>query len=197
MALDTSLITQLRTMTGAGIVDCKEALTEASNDIEKAVEILRKKGASSVAKRMGRVAREGIVTSYIHGAKIGVLLELLCETDFVARTDDFQNLAKELAMHIAASAPAYVQHEDIPTDVIAKEKEIYAAQLKAEGKPENMFEKIMEGKLKKFAEEQCLLEQVYFRDETKRVKDVITEIVAKTGEKIEVGRFTRLVLGAA
>ncbi|MBI4261966.1 elongation factor Ts [Candidatus Uhrbacteria bacterium] len=194
--IDTSLITQLRSATGAGIVDCKEALTESANNLEKAIEILRKKGQSSMAKRMGRVAREGVVTSYIHGAKIGVLLELLCETDFVARTEDFQNLAKDLSMHIAASAPVYVKAEDIPTTVIEKEKEIYREQLKAEGKPENMFEKIMEGKLKRFAEEQCLIEQVYYRDETKKVKDVIAEVIAKTGEKIEVGRFVRFVLGS-
>lgn len=194
--IDTSLITQLRTSTGAGIVDCKDALTEAGNNLEKAVEILRKKGQSSVAKRMGRVAREGAVTSYIHGAKIGVLLELMCETDFVARTEDFQTLARELAMHVAASAPVYVRPEDVPATVVEKEKEIYREQLKSEGKPENMMEKILEGKVKKFYDEQCLIEQVFFRDETKKVGDVIAEVIAKTGEKIEVGRFVRFVLGS-
>ncbi|MDO8581835.1 MAG: translation elongation factor Ts [bacterium] len=194
--VDTSLITQLRTKTGAGIVDCKEALTEANGDLVKAEEILRKKGLKTVAKKAGRSAKEGVITSYIHaGGKVGVLLELNCETDFVARNEEFQGLAKDLSMHIAASAPEYLKPEDVPAAVLEKEKEILRAQLKAEKKPEAMMDKIIEGKLAKFYEEHCLLKQVFIKDETKKIEGLIQEKISKTGENIEVKRFTRYMLG--
>lgn len=196
MTLDTSLITQLRTKTGAGIVDCKEALTESNGDLVKAEEILRKKGLKTVAKKAGRSAKEGVITSYIHaGGKVGVMVELNCETDFVARNDDFQTLAKDIAMHIAASAPEYLKPEDVPSAVLEKEKEILREQLKAEGKPEAMMEKIIEGKLAKFYEERCLLNQVFIKDETKKISDLVQAAIAKIGENIELRRFTRYVLG--
>ncbi len=194
--LDTSLITQLRTKTGAGIVDCKEALTEANGDLAKAEELLRKKGLKTVAKKAGRSAKEGVITSYIHaGGKVGVIVELNCETDFVARNEEFQGLAKDLAMHIAASAPEYVLLEDVPAEVLEKEKEILREQLKAEKKPEAMLDKIIEGKLAKFYEEHCLLKQVFIKDETKKVEDLVKEAIAKIGENIELRRFTRYILG--
>lgn len=196
MTLDTSLITQLRAKTGVGIVDCKEALTEARGDLVKAEEILRKKGLKTVEKKAGRSAKEGVITSYIHaGGKVGVLVELNCETDFVARNEEFQTLAKDIAMHIAASAPDYLRPEDVPAAVIEKEKEILRAQLKAEGKPEAMLEKIIEGKLAKFYEEHCLLKQVFVKDETKTIEALLQEEIAKIGENIAVRRFTRYGLG--
>lgn len=194
--VDTSLITQLRTKTGAGIVDCKEALTEANGDLVKAEELLRKKGLKTVAKKAGRSAKEGVVTSYIHaGGKVGVLVELNCETDFVARNEEFQALAKDIAMHIAASAPEYLKPEDVPAEVLEKEKEILREQLRAEKKPEVMLDKIIEGKLAKFYEERCLLKQVFIKDETKKVEDLVKEAIAKIGENIELRRFTRYALG--
>ncbi len=196
MAINAELITQLRTKTGAGIVDCKEALTEANGDLIKAEEILRKKGLKTVAKKAGRSAKEGIVASYIHaGGKVGVLVELNCETDFVARNEEFQALAKDIAMHVAASAPEYLRPEDVPAAVLEKEKEILRAQLKAEKKPEAMMDKIIEGKLAKFYEEHCLLKQVFIKDETKKIEDLIKEKIAKVGENMELRRFTRYALG--
>lgn len=196
MAIDTSLITELRTKTGAGIVDCKEALTEANGDLAKAEEVLRKKGLKTVAKKAGRSAKEGVIMSYIHaGGKVGVLLELNCETDFVARNEEFQGLSKDLAMHIAASAPEYIKPEDVPVAVVEKEKEILREQLKAEKKPAAMMDKIIEGKLAKFYEEHCLLKQVFIKDETKKIEGLIQEKISKTGENIEVKRFTRYMLG--
>lgn len=196
MNIDTSLITQLRTKTGAGIVDCKEALTESNGDLVKAEEILRKKGLKTVAKKAGRSAKEGIITSYIHaGGKVGVLVELNCETDFVARNTEFQALAKDIVMHIAASAPEYLRPEDVPVAVLEKEKEILREQLRAEKKPEAMMDKIIDGKLLKFYEERCLLKQVFIKDETKKVEDLVKEAIAKIGENIEVRRFTRYMLG--
>ncbi len=194
--IDTSLITQLRTKTGAGIVDCKEALTESNSDLVKAEELLRKKGLKTVAKKAGRSAKEGVITSYIHaGGKVGVLVELNCETDFVARNEEFQSLAKDIAMHVAASAPEYIRPEDVPAAVLEKEKEIFREQLKIEKKPEAMMDKIIEGKLAKFYEEHCLLKQVFIKDDAKRVEDLVKDAIAKIGENIEVKRFTRYMLG--
>ncbi len=197
MEITASLVKKLRDETGAGMMDCKKALVEAEGDIEKAKEILRKKGIDAAAKKAGRATSNGRIESYIHmEGKIGVLIEVGCETDFVARTDDFKQLARNLAMQIAAMKPIYVSKESVPEDVIEKEKEIYRAQIPP-GKPEQVVEKILEGKLQKFFEESCLLEQVYIKDEEgkSKVKDYISETIAKLGENIVVKRFTRYELG--
>ena len=194
--ITTEMIKELRAKTQAGIMDCKKALLESEGDIEKAVEILRKKGLAQAAKKAGRETREGLVSSYIHSnGKMGVLIEVNCETDFVARTEEFQKLVQELAMQVAASQPQYVSIESVPTEIIEKEKEIYREQLRESGKPEQVIEKIIEGKLKKFYEENVLLEQEYIRDEDKKVKDLIAETVAKLGENIQVRRFARFAIG--
>jgi elongation factor Ts len=185
-------------MTGAGIMDCKTALSETNDDLDKAVQYLREKGIASAVKKAERTAKHGLVSSYIHaGGKLGVLVEVNCETDFVARTEDFQNLVKEISMQIAAANPLYVKKEDVPAEVIEKEKEIYRAQLKEEGKPENVWEKIVLGKVEKFYTQVCLLEQPYIRDSSgkEKVKDLLTNSVAKIGENIVVRRFARFVLG--
>ena len=191
---DNNLIKELREMTGAGIVDVKEALDETGGDKDKAVELLRKKGLAKQAKKADRVANEGLVESYIHsGGRIGVLVELNCETDFVARTDDFKFLAKEIAMHIAAANPLYVSSEDVPMEVIEKEKEIYKEQSK--DKPADIVEKILEGKIAKYFEEVCLVNQPFIKDGTKTIGDLLGEATGKIGEKIEVRRFARFMLG--
>jgi elongation factor Ts len=191
---DNNLIKELRELTGAGIVDVKEALTEAGDDRDKAMDILRKKGMAKLAKKADRVAKEGIVESYIHaGGRIGALVELNCETDFVARTDDFKNLAKELALHIAAANPLYVSREDVPEEVIAKELEIYKEQ--SVGKPAETMEKMIAGKLEKYFEESCLLEQPFVKDGNKKIQDLIAESTAKMGENVQVRRFARFQLG--
>jgi elongation factor Ts len=177
-------------------MDCKQALVDTSGDVEKAVEWLRKKGISTADKKAGRIASEGLVGSYIHiGGRIGVLLEVNCETDFVARNDDFKTFVKDIAMHIAASSPAYVRREEVPEDVVAKEKEILAAQAKESGKPENVIEKMVIGRLDKYFKEICLLEQPFVRDTDKSVEVVLRELVAKIGEKVSVRRFVRYELG--
>ena len=194
--ITAEMVKKLRDMTGAGMMDCKKALEEANGDFEKAVEILRKKGAAKAAKKAGRATREGIITSYIHfNGRIGVLLELNCETDFVARTDEFKELAYNLAKQVAAMNPKWVSREDVPQEVIEKEKEIYREQLKDSGKPEHVVEKIVEGKLEKFFEENCLLEQEYIFEEGKKVKDIINEAIGKIGENIRVSRFVRMEVG--
>lgn len=196
MKVTMEMVRKLRDMTGAGVMDCKKALEEAEGDFDKAVEILRKKGAAKAAKKAGRATTEGIITSYVHfNGKIGVLLELNCETDFVARTDEFKELAYNLAKQVAAMSPRWVSREDVPEEVIEKEKEIYREQLKDSGKPENVIEKIIEGKLNKFFEEYCLLEQDYIFEEGKKVRDIITEAIAKIGENIKVSRFVRMEVG--
>ncbi len=195
MADHSDLLKELRELTGAGVMDIKSALDEADGDKAKAVEILRKKGQSKILKKADRVAKEGIIQSYVHaGARVGVLVEVNCETDFVARTDAFKELAKELSMHIAAANPLYVNAADVPDEAIAKEKEIYGEQVKA--KPADVAEKIIEGKLAKFYEEVCLMEQPFFRDQDKKVKDAVAEAVAKMGENVVVRRFARYQLGA-
>ena len=195
MSITAGAIKELREQTGVGMMDCKKALTEADGDIKKALELLRKKGLALAAKRSSRTASEGLIFSYIHMNKIGVLLEVNCETDFVAKTDDFQDLVKNVAMHIAAANPSYVRREEIPAEVIEKEKEIYASQVK--DKPAQVIEKILEGKIEKFYSESCLMDQVFVKDEEQKntINDMLIETIAKLGEKIVVNRFSRFQLG--
>ena len=194
--ISASAVKELREMSGAGMMDCKKALTEASGDLEKAIDILRKTGMAKARKKSGRSAKEGIILPYIHpGAKLGVLLEINCETDFVANTDDFKNMSKDIAMHIAASAPMSVSREEIPQETLEREKEIYADQARQSGKPENIIEKMTEGRLNKFYQENVLLEQTFVKDPDKTVADLITETVAKLGENILISRFSRFQLG--
>jgi elongation factor Ts len=189
-------VKQLRDKTGAGMMECKAALTESSGDQEKAVEVLRKKGLASASKRAGRATSNGVVGSYIHmGGKVGVLVEVNCETDFVARTDDFQTLVKELALHIAAADPRYVRREDVPVDVLEKEKEIYRAQFAGSGKPAPVVEKIVEGKLGSFYSQVVLIDQPSVRDPNVTVSQLIAQASAKTGENIAVSRFARFKVG--
>ncbi|MEJ5230413.1 translation elongation factor Ts [Pseudothermotoga sp. U03pept] len=197
MQISAEMVKKLREMTGAGVMECKTALSEAQGDFEKAVEILRKRGAAVAQKKAGRATKEGVVTSYVHfNDKIGVLLELGCETDFVARMPEFKELAYNLAKHVAAMNPTYVSREDVPAEVIEKEKEIYAAQLKDSNKPQNVIEKIVQGKLEKFYEEVCLYDQKYIFEDTKTVKQVIDELIGKIRENIRVTRFVRMQVGA-
>lgn len=194
--ISAGLVKELREKTGAGMMDCKKALSEVNGDIEKAVEFLRKKGLATAQKRAGRALNEGIIQSYIHmTGKLGVLVEVNCETDFVAKNDDFQEFAKNIAMHIAASNPLGISPEDVPEDLIEKEKEIYRAQALEMGKPENVVDKIVEGKLKKFYEESCLLNQPYVRDTNLSVADLLNELIAKIGENISIKRFVRYQIG--
>jgi elongation factor Ts len=189
-------VKQLRDKTGAGMMECKAALTEAAGDQEKAVDILRKKGLASAAKRAGRATSNGVVGSYIHmGGKVGVLVEVNCETDFVARTDDFQGLVKELALHIAAADPRYVSREEVPADLLEKEKEIYRAQFADSGKPPAVVEKIVEGKLGSFYSQIVLIDQPSVRDPNVTVSQLIAQASAKTGENITVSRFARFKVG--
>ena len=189
-------VRMLREKTGLGMMDCKKALQETGGDSEKAIEYLRKQGLSAVEKRAGRDASEGLIQAYIHqGSRLGVLLEVNCETDFVARTDDFQAFAKDVAMHIAASQPLAVERESIPADAVERERAIYLEQAKNEGKPEHIAEKIVEGRMEKFYQENCLMEQVFVKNPDQTIGELVTEITAKIGEKITVRRFERFVLG--
>jgi elongation factor Ts len=194
--VNANLVKELREKTGAGMMDCKKALTEAGGDLVKAEEILRKKGLSAAAKKSSRAATEGAVASYIHmGGKIGVLVEVNCETDFVARTDGFQALVKDIAMQIAAAAPQWVRREEVPADVVAKELEIAKAQMRDQKKPEAILEKIAQGKLEKFYEQTCLLDQPFVKEDKKKIHEVVTDAIAKIGENIQVRRFVRYALG--
>jgi len=196
MAITAADIAKLRSQTGAGMLDCKKALDEANGNFDEAVDILRKKGVAKAAKRAGKIAAEGVVTSYIHGmGKVGVLVEVNSETDFVARNEQFQELAKDIAMHIAAIAPQYVSRDEVPQDEVDREKSIYREQLISEGKPAEMAEKILEGKLGKWYGEICLLEQKFIKDEDKTVEQLLTEKTGEIGEKITVRRFVRYELG--
>jgi elongation factor Ts len=188
-------ITKLREMTGAGMMDCKKALEESKGDFDKAIEGLRKKGAATAAKRAERDAKEGLIVSYIHNGRIGALLELNSETDFVAKNEDFQQLAKDLVMHVAATAPEYVSPEDVPAEVVAKEREIEAAQLEAAGKPKEMMDKILEGKIQKFYARVCLIKQPYVKNPDMTIEDLINDKTASIGEKLVVRRFVRFELG--
>jgi elongation factor Ts len=194
--VNANQVKELREKTGAGMMDCKKALSEAGGDFTKAEEILRKKGLSTAAKKSTRAATEGAVASYIHmGGKIGVLVEVNCETDFVARTDGFQALVKDVAMQIAAAAPRWVRREEVPQDIVAKEIEIAKAQARDQKKPEAILEKIATGKVEKFYAEFCLLEQPFVKDDKKKVQDMVSEVVAKIGENVQIRRFARFVLG--
>ena len=194
--ISAGMVKELREKTGAGMMDCKKALSEVSGDIEKAIEFLRKKGLATAQKRAGRALNEGIIQSYIHmTGKLGVLVEVNCETDFVAKNEDFQEFAKNIAMHIAASNPLGITPEDVPEDVIEKEKEIYKAQALEMGKPDNVIDKIVEGKLNKFYEENCLLNQPYVRDTNISIADLLNALIAKIGENISIKRFVRYQIG--
>jgi len=189
-------VKQLREKTGAGIMDCKEALTECDGDMSKAVDFLRKKGLATAAKRAGRAMSEGVIQSYIHmGGKLGVLVEVNCETDFVAKNDDFQEFAKNVAMQIAATNPVAVNPEDVTEEVVQREMDIYRAQAKELGKPDNIIDKIAEGKLNKFYKENCLMNQAYVRDPDISVADLMNELIAKIGENITIKRFVRFQVG--
>ncbi len=196
MAITASDVNALRQKTGVGMMDCKKALTEANGDMDKAIEILREKGMATAAKKAGRIAAEGVVDSYIHmGGKVGVLVEVNCETDFVARGDQFKALVHDIALQIAASKPLYVTKEEVPQDVLDKEKEILKIQAMNEGKPEAIAEKMVLGRIKKYYEDFCLLEQPFVKDPSKTVGQLITEAIASIGEKITVRRFTRYEMG--
>jgi elongation factor Ts len=196
IAISAQAVKELRERTGAGMMECKGALTEAGGDLEAAIDILRAKGAAKAAKRADREAREGAVGSYIHmGGKIGVLVEVNCETDFVARNDAFQALVRDIAMHIAAAAPVAIRREDFPAELVERERNVYREQMKESGKPEQIWDKIVDGKLEKFFAEQALLEQPFVKNPDLTMGQLITEAASKTGEKIEVRRFTRFALG--
>lgn len=193
MTIDTKLITQLRNQTGAGIADCREVLEEANGDLTKAIELLRKKGAIKAAKKSAqRTASEGLVGSYIHAnGRIGVLIQINCETDFVSRNDDFKTLVKDISMHIAAANPFYLSPEDVPAEELDKEREVYKEQLKNEGKPAEMMDKIIEGKILKYYEDVCLLKQIFVKDDKMTIEQLIEQAIVRLGEKIEIVKFSR------
>jgi len=194
--ISAAMVKQLREKTGVGIMDCKEALSQSDGDIDKAVDFLRKKGLATAQKRAGRTMSEGLIQSYIHmGGKLGVLVEINCETDFVAKNDDFKEFSKNIAMHIAASNPVGIASDDVSEDIINKEKEIYRAQALEMGKPENVADKIVEGKLNKFYKDNCLLNQAYVRDPNIIISDLLNDMIAKMGENITIKRFVRFQIG--
>ncbi len=196
MAITAEQVKELREKTGAGMMDCKKALQEADGDFEEAIAVLRKKGIQVAAKREGKATTEGIVYSYIHaGSQVGTLVEVNCETDFVARSEDFVNFAKEIAMQVAAAQPRYLGRDDVPNEHLDREREILTEQAKAEGKPDHIVAKMVEGRLNKFYSEYCLLEQPYIRDDSLTVQDLLNDLLAKTGEKIVVRRFVRFQVG--
>lgn len=196
MAVDAKAVKELRERTGAGMLDCKKALEEANNDITKAAELLREKGLSAAASKAGRIATEGVVESYIHaGGRIGVLVEINCETDFVGKTDSFKEFARDIAMHIAAANPRFVRREEVPQEEVEKEKEILKAQALNEGKPEKIIEKMVEGRISKFYEEYCLLEQSFVKDSDKTIDQLLNEKISTIGENISIRRFVRYELG--
>ncbi|PIR03305.1 MAG: elongation factor Ts [Candidatus Magasanikbacteria bacterium CG11_big_fil_rev_8_21_14_0_20_43_7] len=196
MSISAQDIAKLRAQTGAGMLDCKKALDETNGDFEKALDWLRERGVAKAAKRAGKIAAEGIVASYIHGeGKVGVLVEVNCETDFVAKNEGFQTLVSDIALHIAASAPHYVSREEVPADIVEREKSVYVEQMKHEGKPADMIEKIVAGKLDKFYTEICLLEQPFIKDEDMTIEQLLTQKTGEIGEKISVRRFARYELG--
>jgi elongation factor Ts len=196
MIIDAKRVKELREKTGAGMMDCKKALIDANGDIEKAIDNLRKAGVAKAAKKSIRSAKEGLIYSYIHhGGRLGVLLDIGCETDFVARTDGFVALARNIAMQIAATNPIAIIREDILESIITREKNIYTEQAKATGKPENVVEKIVDGKLNKYFQENCLMEQVYIKDSNKKIKDLVTETIATLGENITLNRYSRFAVG--
>ena len=195
MSISAELVKELREKTGVGFMECKSALQEANGDVEAAVTILRKRGLASLTKKSGRETKDGLIGAYIHNGKIGVMLELNCETDFVARNPDFQALVKDIAMHIAASDPRFIRKEDVTEDVLEKEREIYTVQARATGKPENVLDKIVDGRMSKYYSEACLLEQPFVKDPAITVRDHIAAHIQKIGENIQVRRFIRYKLG--
>lgn len=195
MAITAALVKELREKTGAGMMDCKKALSETNGDMDKAVDFLREKGLASVAKKSSRIASEGIVESYIHGGRIGVLVEVNSETDFVAKNEEFQNFVKDIAMQIAAVAPKYVSREDVPAEEVEHEKNILTEQARGENKPEHIIEKMVEGRLEKFYEEICLLDQDFIKDSDKKIRDILNDLIAKIGENIKIRRFVRFEVG--
>jgi elongation factor Ts len=196
MKITSQMVKELRDKTSAGMMDCKKALGETEGDMEKAVDLLRKKGLAVAAKRAGRATSEGVVETYIHaGGKLGVMIELNCETDFVAKTDQFRELARDLGMHIAASNPLSVDREGVPADILAREKDIYVQQALESGKPENIVEKIVSGKVEKYLAEICLLEQKYVKNPDLSIQDLLTDCIGKMGENISIRRFARFQIG--
>jgi elongation factor Ts len=196
MEISVELVKDLRQRTGAGVVDCKKALQEAKGNMDAAIDYLRKKGLATAAKKAGRIATDGLVSSYIHaGGKMGVLVEINCETDFVAKTEDFQSFVKNIAMHIAAANPQYIRREEVPEEVLEKERDIYRTQALDAGKPQKVIDKIVEGKMERFYSEVCLLEQTYVRDSDLTIKELLEALITKIGENITIRRFTRFQLG--
>lgn len=194
--ISASLVKELRERTGAGMMDCKKALTETNGDVDKAIEYLREKGLSAAAKKSGRIASEGLVETYVHGGgRLGVMVEINCETDFVAKAEDFQNFAKDIAMHIAAAKPEFISPEEVPAEVIENEKKILRAQALNEGKPEKIVDKMVDGRIQKYFKEVCLLEQPFVKDPDKTIGQLVIEKVATIGEKISIRRFVRYELG--
>jgi len=196
MEISLELVKELRQRTGAGVVDCKKALQEAKGNVDAAIDYLRRKGLATAAKKAGRIASDGLVSSYIHaGGKMGVLVEVNCETDFVAKTEDFQAFVKNIAMQVAAANPQYIRREEIPKDVLEKERDIYRTQALEAGKPEKVIDKIVEGKIERFYSEVCLLEQTYIKDSDLTIKELLEAMIAKIGENISIRRFSRFQLG--
>jgi len=194
--IDAKIVMQLRAMTGAGMMDAKAALEESSGDLEKAAEILRKKGVAKADKKAERVTKEGKIFQYLHSNnKLAAMVELFCETDFVAKTEQFETLGRDLAMHVAASAPLYVRREEVPTEMVEKEKEIYRAEIADQNKPAEIVEKIIDGKLNKFYSEICLMEQLFIKDDTKTIETLVKEVIGVLGENMQVGRVMRMNLG--
>ena len=196
LTIDANTVKQLRDKTGAGMMDCKNALKESNGDLERAIDYLRKSGAAKAEKKGSRATKEGLVYSYIHaGGRLGVMIEVNCETDFVAKTDGFVELSHNLAMQIAATNPISLDKNSVPDDIIAKEKEIYTEQAKSSGKPDNIIEKMVEGRLSKFFQENCLMEQAYIKDSDKKIADLMTETIATLGENITISKYTRFAVG--
>lgn len=195
MAITAAMVKELREKSGAGMMDCKKALTETNGDMDKAVDFLREKGLASVAKKSSRIASEGLVEAYVHGGRIGVLVEVNSETDFVAKNEEFQNFVKDIAMQIAAVAPKYVSREEVPAEEVEHEKNILTEQARSENKPEHIIEKMVEGRLEKFYEEICLLDQDFIKDSDKKIRDILNDLIAKIGENIKIRRFVRFEVG--
>ena len=195
MAITAALVKELREKTGAGMMDCKKALSETKGDMDKAVDFLREKGLASVAKKSSRIASEGIVDSYIHGGKIGVLVEVNSETDFVAKNEEFKTFVRDIAMQIAAVNPKYVSREEVPAEEVEHERKVLTEQAKSENKPDHIIEKMVEGRLEKFYEEICLLDQDFIKDSDKKIRDILNDLIAKIGENIKIRRFVRFEVG--
>ena len=195
MAITAALVKELREKTGAGMMDCKKALSETKGDMDKAVDFLREKGLASVAKKSSRIASEGIVDSYIHGGRIGVLVEVNSETDFVAKNEEFKTFVRDIAMQIAAVNPKYVSREEVPAEEVEHERKVLTEQAKSENKPDHIIEKMVEGRLEKFYEEICLLDQDFIKDSDKKIRDILNDLIAKIGENIKIRRFVRFEVG--